>query len=121
VAERRVLMQSGEGVKGSVERRRRREVRHERTAVERGELLVYSSNSSEEKGRRLAGSGGREGRETKHLVRDVPCSKDPLTARVLLQVVEEEVGTSSRCRFRIECLSAFVNLVENCFSVSSAP
>jgi hypothetical protein len=39
-------MSSGEGVKGSVESKRMREVRQDRIAVDRGELLVYSSGTS---------------------------------------------------------------------------
>lgn len=38
-------MSSGEGVKGSVERSRIKEVRQERITVERGELFVYSFDS----------------------------------------------------------------------------
>lgn len=115
-------MQSGEGVKGSVERRRRREVRQERTAVERGELFVCSSSESRRKRGKSQLSTTEEWEEGQrgrtHLVRYIPSSEDPFTTRVLLQIVEQEVGTSSRRRLRVECLSALVDLVEHCILVS---
>lgn len=44
-AERSVLTSSGDGVKGSVESRRMSEVKHDKTAVESGELLVCRRHS----------------------------------------------------------------------------
>lgn len=40
--------------------------------------------------------------------------KDPIATGVLFQVVEQEIGTASRSRFRIESCCTFVDLDEGC-------